>query len=272
MNLFYPQWQGGGPDLSTYYGAHELKRLYLESASITGVTVSTEDVIEVKRNIYGYEEILRQMTAARRLIDAENPERIFTVGGGCDAGILPLSYLNKTLDGRLTVIWLDAHGDLNLPQTSPSGYFYGMPARTLLGEGEPEILKLLYGALRPEQMIMAGLRDLDAEEIEFIKKKQITLFEVSGLELGLESLLKSVSDRVNNYIYIHLDLDVLDPGQFPHVALPSPGGLKRSTLERLITSLNDQFYLAGLGIFEYSPSWGKRLPLLEQIFRIGLNC
>ena len=271
MNLFYPQWQGGGPDLSTYYGALELKRLYLGNHSLAEVAVSKEDVVEVKNNIYGYDEILRQMTAARRLIEAENPESILTVGGGCDAGILPLSYLNEILGGRLTVIWFDAHGDLNLPQTSPSGYFYGMPARALLGEGEPEILKLLFRVLKPEQLIMAGIRDLDDEERKFISESQITVFGVSNLELSADGLLKSVRARGNNNIYIHLDLDVLDPGQFPYVPLPAPGGLKLSTVGKLLTSLNENFVLAGLGIFEYSPSGDKKLPLLEQAFEIGLN-
>ncbi|WP_368501527.1 arginase family protein [Phascolarctobacterium sp.] len=57
---------------------------------------------------------------------------MFSVGGGCDADVPVIAYLNKKYGGKLTVLWLDAHGDLNSPQESQTGLFYGMPARTLL--------------------------------------------------------------------------------------------------------------------------------------------
>jgi arginase len=269
LNLFYPQWQGSGPDRSVYYGGLELKKYYCPGLSFSEVKVSTTEAGAGKNDIFGYEPILAQMKTAREVIDAAGPARIFTVGGGCDAGVLPVSYLSETLGGKLTLIWLDAHGDLNSPRSSSSGYFYGMPVRTLLGEGDPELLKLLYKKLEPNQVVMAGLRDLDQAESDFIIKNDLTIFRGDELNDRPGALLEAVRRRGNSKIYIHLDLDVLDPDEFPFTPVPVAGGIAVLTLLNTIHSLKENFTLAGLGIFEYSPSGKENIDLLQQLCGIG---
>ncbi len=269
LNLFYPQWQGSGPDKSTYYGAHELRQFYCKDSSFAEVDVSTADTGVVKNDIYCYDQILTQMNAVRRIIDVAEPNRIFTIGGGCDAGILPISYLNRLLEGKLTLIWLDAHGDLNTPQSSTSGHFYGMPVRTLLGDSDSELTDLLYSTLEPAQLVMAGLRDLDPAESEFIGKNQLSFCKVGELETDPGLLLEAIKEKANKHIYIHLDLDVLDPNEFPYLPLPVPGGLSVSTLQHLMESLSEEFSLTGLGIFEYSPSGKAGLNLLRLLCNMG---
>ncbi len=271
LNLFYPQWQGSGPDKSTYHGAHELRKFYCQGTSFAKVDVSTADTCVVKNDIYCYDQILTQMNAARRIIDMAEPNRIFTIGGGCDAGILPISYLNRLLEGKLTLIWFDAHGDLNSPQSSPSGHFYGMPVRTLLGDSDSEISDLLYSILEPDQLVMVGLRDLDPAETEFIDKQQLSLCQAGDLKTDPGLLLEVIKDKANKHIYIHLDLDVLDPSEFPYPPIPVPGGLSMSTLQHLVESLSEEFFLAGLGIFEYSPSGKAGLNLLRMLCNLGIN-
>lgn len=124
LNLFYPQWQGGGPDLATYYGAHELKDLYCRDISFAEVEVSRVEQGPADRQIYEFDQIMVQIEAARDIINTLEPERIFTIGGGCDAGIVAAAYLNELLEGDLTLVWFDAHGDLNTPQSSPSSHFF----------------------------------------------------------------------------------------------------------------------------------------------------
>lgn len=267
LNLFYPQWQGGGPDLSTYYGAFELKKTYCPEVTFAEVEVSTTSTGTIKKGIFGYAQILAQMKAARKVIDLKRPERIFTIGGGCDAGILPLSYLSKLMKEKLTIIWFDAHGDLNSPQSSPSGYFYGMPVRALLGESDPAILELLYTELDNDQLILCGLRDLDEAESAYIASRNLTVCRAEEMSANPEMLLDLIKDRGNDHIYIHLDFDVLNPEEFPYVPLPVPGGLSIQSLMKLITGLRESFILTGLGLFEYSGgsacNFSEKLPFLE---------
>jgi len=279
LNLFYPLWQGSGPDLSPYYGAVELKKYLAGQVGLEEVSVSTSPVTDKKNDIFGYDDILLQMRDVARLIDFQRPQKIFTLGGGCDAGLLPIAYLNAVYNEGLTVIWFDAHGDLNTPRSSPSGYFYGMPARTLLGEGDPTIISLLPSVLKPVQVIMAGLRDLDPAETAYIEKTDLKVLKVKELEAGCESLITAVENSMlsnpgsgmDGNIYIHLDLDVLDPEEFPHVPVPVTGGLKPQTLLSLIKRLNEKFNLVGLGIFEYSASGKQPDTFLQDIFRIGIE-
>ncbi|MFO8193027.1 MAG: arginase family protein [Bacillota bacterium] len=269
LNLFYPQWQGGGQDRSTYFGALELKLNYLKGMELSEIEVSLHNAKEVKNDIFAYDEILVQMGKARVLLDEKKPDYIFTIGGGCDAGILPLSYLNKKLNGDLTVLWFDAHGDINSPLSSKSKHFYGMPVRVLLGESESKILDLTYLDLLPQQLLMLGLRDLDEAENKYIKKHNIAVLGVAEIENNLEKVIASVKAKRNHNIYIHLDLDALDPEEFPYIPVPSQGGLKVKTLSVLLNMLEKEFNLSGVGLFEYQPSGITSIGLLEEVVRIA---
>ncbi|MDY6826797.1 MAG: arginase family protein [Bacillota bacterium] len=269
LNLFYPQWQGGGQDRSTYFGALELKLNYLKGMDLSEVEVSLHNVKEVKNDIFAYDEILAQMEKVRALLDDKKPDKIFTIGGGCDAGILPLSYLNQKLNGDLTVLWFDGHGDINSPLSSKSKHFYGMPVRVLLGESDSRILDFTYLDLLPQQLLMLGLRNLDEPENKYIKKHKIAVLGVAEIENNLETVIASVKAKRNHNIYIHLDLDVLDPEEFPYIPVPSPGGLKVKTLSVLLDILNKEFNLSGLGLFAYQPSGITSIGLIEEVVRIG---
>ena len=140
LNLFYPQWQGSGPDPAVYHGGLELKNYFSPALNFAEIKVSLSPAAPVKNAIFAYADLLRQMQETASLLGELWPQTIFTLGGGCDAGIIPVAWLNAYYAGELTVIWFDAHGDLNTPVSSPSGYFYGMPVRHLLGEGDKKII------------------------------------------------------------------------------------------------------------------------------------
>lgn len=270
LNLFFPQWQGGGPDRSTYDGALELKKLYFKEIKFSEVEVSTEDIDKSNNIIIGYTEILKQLKRAKESIARELPETIFTVGGGCDADVASIAYLNDKMRGDMTVLWLDAHGDMNTHETSASKYFYGMPLRTLLGEGEETIVKLVSPSLLPSQVIMLGIRDLDEAEKEYITAQNISVFTVKDMEQRVDSVIETVKTKGHRSIYIHIDLDVLDFEEFSHVPVPVPAGLKVNTFKELLKKLDKEFKLVGLGLFEYQPS-GQTIELIEDIIKIGVK-
>jgi len=271
MNLWFPQWQGGGQDLSTHSGGIVIKEHYLTGMKLEEVEVATEKIRAVKNDIFGYDEIYTQLESAKKLIEAYQPKTIFTVGGGCDADIPSASYLNGLLDGKMTLLYFDSHGDLNTPESSGSKHFYGMPLRALLGEGDKGILELICLHFKNRQVITLGMRDLDKAEAEYIADSKLKGFRVDEIEENADAVIAAV--RLIGYrdIYIHIDLDVLDPEEFPDVPVPVKGGMKNESLLKLLKKLSDEFRIIGLGLFEYGANENKNDKMIKEIVKIGVG-
>jgi len=139
----------------------------------------------------------------------ELPARPFLLGGSCCGHVGAVRELARR-HGRVGVVWIDAHGDLNTPESSPTGNAWGMPLRMLLDAGDVD----------PQDVILLGARNLDPPEVEFIAATAIRQ------ELG------PLPDRV----YVALDLDVIRPGDLD-VFMPEPGGPALDELERLLAGL-----------------------------------
>ena len=254
--------------MSTYGGAMEFRELYLAGVPVEEIPVSRNAAAVSEHGIFGYADILKQTEYVCGLLKREQPDTLFTVGGGCDVSAPAVSYLNARLDGNLTVLWLDAHGDLNTPESSPSGLFHGMPLRQLLGEGDGRLLKLLDAPLDPSQIMLAGARDLDEPEREYIAQSRIDLVTTDAL-CDPQGIVDVLREKGNHHIYVHIDLDVLEPSAFAHVQLPVAGGLDPDALVCLLHSLRDAFVIAGLSVVEYTGAGGQRCAVLEEIARIG---
>lgn len=245
--LVNPQWQGGG-DIITYNGAKEFEKLYLNGKEYTTAPVSTETLPEKSDDIIGYDVIYRQMQDTLILLNESKAERVFTIGGGCDADVPTAAYLNKLYDGKLLVIWCDAHGDLNSPEESQTGLFYGMPARVLL-DGDKRFSQVIEKPLDKEQFIHIGGRDLDMPEEKFMQDNNI--FRLS--HIMSEPLYNKLSQNNDRYVYIHLDLDVLSPEEFPNTPLPVPKGESCADVLSMIRYVKNNCLFAGLGLYEYAP-------------------
>jgi arginase len=271
LNLMFPQWQGGGKDLETYDGAMELKLNYLEGTEFCEVDVSRSPMGKTKNNIIDYDRLLEQMKDARVIIEREQPDTIFTIGGGCDADILSVTYVNAKTEGDMTLVYFDAHGDIHTPESSETKRFYGMPVRVILGEGDEAIVNLNYSNLNKSQLVMLGIRDLDKAEKIYIPSQKISVLGVSDVEMNIETVIEMIRSKGSRNLYVHIDLDVLDPGEFPHTPLRVPDGMKIHTLMELLKVLDEEFCIKGMGLFEYKPSGIKRIELLEYIISIGAN-
>lgn len=266
--LVFPQWQGS-TDIGTYEGAKELKALYLQNAEYTEVPVMTEpDTLEKKNNIVGYEAVQEQMGKAAKILQEHAPKEIFTVGGGCDADIPPIAYLNEKLQGDLTIVWLDAHGDLNSPAESKSGRFYGMPARVLSGVS-PLFTELVPLPIKPEQLINVGGRAFDKAESRYMEEVGTVRISVADFVESPQSLIDAIKEKGSSNVYVHLDLDVLDPKEFTHMGLHVPGGLPTEKTTELIRLLKENFHLVGLGLYEYLPA-GDRNEFIQSVVELSL--
>lgn len=151
------------------------------------------------------------------------PARPIVLGGCCCAHVGVARGLAQRFS-RLAVVWFDAHGDLNTPETSPSGNLWGMPLRMLVDDGTVD----------PGDVALVGVRSLDPGEIDFLAK--------TGIDDSLDRALAGVDAA-----YIALDLDVLDPAE-AEVWMPEPDGLRLDEVEATLRETADRTAIAGVGV------------------------
>src|SRR5713101_8378024 len=127
-------------------------------------------------------------------------------------------------------IWLDAHGDMNTPESSPSGNVHGMPLASVMGYGAPELVELLgfKPKVEPQNVVLVGVRDLDTQERRLIKKSGVRVFTMRdiderGMREVMSDALKYATDDTHG-ICVSLDMDFVDPSDAPGVGTPVRGG------------------------------------------------
>jgi arginase len=242
MIYINPQWQGSGSTDALKTGA-ETFLFYFKNVEIPLIPLS-DKACTLRNNVLAFDPILEQAHYFKEKIEDEGPIKISTLGGDCGIEIIPISYLNKLYKNDLCVLWIDAHADLNTPESSPSKTFHGMPLRTLLGEGNQEIIDVLYATIKPKQICYLGLRDLDKPEEEYIKENNITSIQ----ECAYGKIENKLSEFAN--IYIHLDLDILDKSEFPHTLFPSSNGFRVAEVAKLLKKMKANHNVVGFCITE----------------------
>jgi arginase len=156
------------------------------------------------------------------------------------------------------VLWIDAHGDFNTPESSPSGNLHGMPLAALLGLGAPELVNLGRPGpkLAPAQVILIGVRDLDPQEKEMLKKSGIGIYTMREIdERGMATVAKEALKRLSHLSRLHvsLDMDSLDPSEAPGVGTPAPGGLTYREAHLLMEIIADCACVGSIDVVEINP-------------------
>jgi len=160
------------------------------------------------------------------LLASELPDRPIVLGGCCCSHVGAIEALSAG-EECLAVVWIDAHGDLNTPATSPSGNLWGMPLRMVLDDG----------AVLARNVALVGIRNLDPPEAEFI--------EASGIQTGEGAVERALEGA--DAVYVAFDADSADPGELA-VWMPEPDGLKLDEVERLLADIASRTRIAGLGL------------------------
>lgn len=154
------------------------------------------------------------------------------VSGDCFTALGVVAGLQAAAAGRASgIVWFDAHGDVQTPETTASGYVAGMPLRLLTGY-RPELIAGRLG-LRPvpeEHIVLAGARDLDPPEVSYLAASAIQQRDVAGVAAAAAGL-------PDIPLYVHVDFDVLDAGEVPGVRFPTAGGPAASQLAGALRSL-----------------------------------
>jgi arginase family enzyme len=167
--------------------------------------------------------------AQRLAVASDLPQRPLVLGGCCCSHIGAVEGLASRHE-RLGIIWIDAHGDLNTPETSPSGNEWGMPLRMLIDGG----------LIDAQDVALIGARNLDLPEAEFIA--------VAGIHDNAEAVL----DRVD-CVYVALDCDVFEPSEMASW-MPEPGGPSVAEIEKLLCGLRDRGAVVGAGFSGLAPA------------------
>ncbi len=262
MTIIQPQWQGAGITDQLSRGI-ETWRQYFGYTGYTELPLS-EKKIELAHNIIGLAPILEQTHSFRKLLEEQSPGQLQCFAGDCGAEIIPVSYFNQRHAGKMAVVWLDAHADLNTPESSPSKAFHGMPLRTLLGEGNARLTGSLFSFLRPEQVFYAGLRNTDPPEEAYIKEQGI--FHTATMDYV--KLKAAIRARGFEQVYIHLDLDVFDPAAFSFVLFPEKEGATVAEVAALIKNLQTDFSITGCCITESTAHSVEALAALHPVLAL----
>lgn len=160
---------------------------------------------------------------------------------------------------RLGVIWVDAHSDINLPATSPSGNIHGMPVAASIGLGAPELTAVggNFRKLDPANIAMIGLRSVDEGERKIIREEGILTYTMSdidrmGIYTVVQEALSYLTERAD-HIHVSFDLDSVDPSVARGVGTPVPGGLTYREAHLLMELIAERGALSSLEVAEVNP-------------------
>jgi arginase len=174
---------------------------------------------------------------------------------------------------KIGYLWLDAHGDMNTPESSPSGNVHGMPLAALMGYGAPELAGLLgyQPKVEPRHVAIVGVRDLDAKERRLVKESGVhalTMRDIDerGMREVMSEALRFVSDDTDG-IAVSLDMDFVDPSDAPGVGTPVRGGVTYREGHLAMEMIADSEAMVSLEIVEINPV----IDLLNKTALLGVE-
>ena len=160
---------------------------------------------------------------------------------------------------KLGLIWIDAHGDINTPETSPSGNIHGMPLAALLGFGASELTSIGGESPKvdPSNVALVGVRSLDSGEKKRLKETGVQVHTMSDIDRhGVHRMMKKALARVTNgtdYVHVSFDLDAVDPTVAPGVGTPVKGGLDYREAHLIMEVIADAGVMTSLEMVEVNP-------------------
>lgn len=283
LRLLMPQWQGGDYDLSVRTG-----ELYPLGARILAFLAPKSDapLVEVPVEPYTGAErpkengvvwqsaALRQMQAARKIIEEHAPDRIITFGGDCLVNQAPFDYLNGRYKGNLGILWIDAHPDISTPSNHDREH--AMILGNLLGGGDPVFAKEVKNPFSTRQVLVIGVEKYNSpSEEETVRQMGLPVLKAGDVANDSEAVLRWIRDNKFEHIAVHFDLDVLDRkgfySQYPMDPGAGPGDaawgkLSFAQATRLIKDVSGAAKVVSLGITEHMPWDARNLKhMMEQL-------
>jgi len=216
-----------------------------------------KDAVEGKtKNLTHFRGATARICAAARTVETK---QVLVLGGECSETVGAMAGLAETFGGKPGMLWLDAHGDFNTPDTSPSGYIGGMCLALACGKGRGLDLGIGQAAppLADERLVHVGSRALDPPEVAAFNSSPAKLFTAQQVKnTGAAEVAEEAARHLDNrsdWIACHLDVDVLDPELIPSVNYPTPGGLTLEETSMIVRKLAATQKLRALEVAAYDP-------------------
>ncbi|HLH03036.1 MAG TPA: arginase [Bryobacteraceae bacterium] len=209
-------------------------------------------------------QIARSCDALAQAVDriAEAGDFPLILGGDHSVAIGTVAGLAHTFrkkEQQIGVLWIDAHSDMNTPETSPSGNIHGMPLACCLGSGPKELTGIFGFApkVEPRNVALIGLRDVDKTERELVRESGVTAFTMRDIdERGLRSVMLEALAVVNDNtagFHLSFDMDVLDPDEAPGVGTPVRGGITYREAHLAMETICDCDRMVSMEVVEVNP-------------------
>jgi len=199
-------------------------------------------------------EVNRQLFSLCRAIESRGG---FPLVLGGDHSVVIGSVAASTSLSRTGLLWVDAHGDFNTPETSPSGNVHGMPLAALLGRGDDRLTSISLDAnVRAEDVVLIGVRQLDPLEREALRAAQVRVFSMrdidqKGIHVVMQEALALLSHTTK--LHLSLDMDALDPHDAPGVGTPVRGGLTYREAHYIMEEVAGSGRLGAMDVVEINP-------------------
>jgi arginase len=251
--LVVPEWQGSVSSraMSHADGAYAIHGDLPSSATVlVDVPVEAGDALGTGVQRYSAVRRVRERTAEALGAVRGTP---IAVGGDCGIALAPVAAAAAAHPGELAVLWLDAHPDLNTPDTSPSGAFNGMVLRAIAGEGADGLALEGDERVPSSRIVLAGVRAVDDGEQAFIDAEGMTVLGVDEFA-DPTAAVRAVAATGATRVYVHVDLDVLDPSAISGLSYPLPFGAEPDSLVALVREVVARFPLAGASIAGFAPA------------------
>ncbi|NLY46552.1 MAG: arginase [Tissierella sp.] len=183
----------------------------------------------------------------------------FVIGGDHSIGTGSISGASKHFK-EMAVIWIDAHGDINDIETSPTGNVHGMPLAATMNVGHPNMTNLYYEGIKvkPENVYIIGARDLDPGEIDLVEKLNINLYTMDDINtIGLEKILDDTITKLKSSnvdgVHLSFDIDVLDSEIVPGTGTPVGDGINVLESKIILDKILSSKLVTSIDFVEFNP-------------------
>ena len=255
---------GGGPEHFVRNGVEQLLRDCGYEVHLDSIEASSSFRAEIKTAFELYRVLAQRVSSAYK--DGMFP---LVLSGNCNSSLGTIAGVSSD---QLGIVWFDGHGDFNTPETSESGFLDGMALATAAGLCWKKMAASIpnFSPISARNILHVGGRDCSPEEKVLFKRCGGTVVNAetikrSGVSAALLPALDELRSRISR-IYLHFDLDALDPERAPANEFAPPGGLTVSQIQEAIREVGERFTICACGIASYDPQYDNN----DEVLRAGV--